>query len=119
MVFLPREADTVDPVTHMGVDPSAETAEQRFVIRLFVDRSAEARARARWHGHIEDVLTKTPYSVRNLQGMSDFLIDRLAQLGVAPGLVYRLRRRLGYVRALDPILPSGDRRDDRAAGDRA
>ena len=119
MGMLPHEADPVGPIDDVGVEPSGGTVEQRFVLRLFVDTASADLERLRWHGQIEDVFTRTPYSIRNAQSLADFLIGRLERLGVVPGWLYRWRRRLGRIHPLEPMPPRDKINGATARGDRA
>jgi hypothetical protein len=118
MGVLSLEADPGGSIDPAGVEPSGGIVEERFVIRLFVETPSADLDKSRWHGQIEDVFARTPYTVRNPESLTDFLVGRLERLGVVPGWLFRWRRRLGCVHPLEPVSPRGEDQGATARGDR-
>jgi hypothetical protein len=72
------------------VDPSI----QSFVIRIWVEETAEETGEAVWRGHITHTASGERHFIRNLNEISTFIWPYLKQMGVKPPLSHKVGLRV-------------------------
>jgi hypothetical protein len=89
---------------------NSESYRQSFIVRIWIEETAEEAGRAVWRGCIADVAqgpNATPYYIRDLDEISAYIAPFLRSMGVRTGrnegMVYPLRRvRTWLCRTLGP-----------------
>ncbi len=64
---------------------SFETHTHSFVVKIWLEESAEEAGRARWRGHITHVPGGERAYVQSLSGIAVFIAAYLRRMGVRPG----------------------------------
>jgi hypothetical protein len=71
---------------------SLEPDSQSFIVKVWVEDSAGQADGGVWHGHITHVPSHERRYLKNLDEIADFIAPHLEELGVNPGMRWRLRR---------------------------
>ncbi len=69
-----------------------DSTSQSFIVKVWVEDSAEAGGHGVWHGHITHVLSGKRHYMKNLNEISGFIAPYLEEMGVKLGVRWRLRR---------------------------
>jgi hypothetical protein len=69
-----------------------ESTSQSFIVKVWVEDSAEAGGHGVWHGHITHVPSGKRHYMKNLDEISDFIAPHLEEMGVKLGVRWRVRR---------------------------
>ena len=70
----------------------SESNSQSFIVKVWVEDSAEETGRAVWHGHITHVSDGQRRYLKNLGEIEDFIAPHLEAMGVRLGTRWQLRR---------------------------
>jgi hypothetical protein len=65
---------------------------QSFIVKVWVEDSAEAGGQGVWHGHITHVPSHERRYLKNLGEIPDFIAPHLEEMGVQLGIRWRVRR---------------------------
>jgi hypothetical protein len=71
---------------------SLEPNAQSFIVKVWVEDSAEKTGRGVWHGHITHVPSHQRRYLKNLGEIEDFIAPHLEEMGVKLGMRWRVRR---------------------------
>ena len=71
-----------------------ELAPQSFIIKIWLEETAEEAGRAAWRGHITHVPSGSRQYIQDLNGISAFVAPYLEAMGVKLGLLWRVRKQL-------------------------
>ena len=77
----------------IGID-SFEANTHSFIIRIWLEETAEEAGRATWRGHITHLPGGERLYLKQSDDILAFVASYLERMGVKPGLWRRLRRRL-------------------------
>ncbi len=69
-----------------------ESTSQSFIVKVWVEDSAEAGGYGVWHGHITHVPSGKRHYMKNLDEIPDFIAPHLEEMGVKLGMRWRVRR---------------------------
>ena len=69
-----------------------ESTTQSFVVKVWVEESAEKTSQGVWHGHITHVPSGEQRYLKNLDEIGDFIAPHLEEMGVKLGMGWRIRR---------------------------
>ena len=69
-----------------------EPNEQSFIVKVWVEDSAETRGQGVWRGHITHVPSGKRYYLKNLGEIEDYIAPYLEEMGVKLGMRWRMRR---------------------------
>jgi hypothetical protein len=69
-----------------------EADAQSFIVKVWVEDSAEAGGHGVWHGHITHIPSHERRYLKNLDEIPDFIALHLEAMGVKLGMRWRLRR---------------------------
>jgi len=64
---------------------------QSFIVKIWVEESAEDRSRGVWHGHITHIPSHQRRYLKDLSEVQDFIAPYLESMGVKAGRRWRLR----------------------------
>jgi hypothetical protein len=64
---------------------------QSFIVKVWVEDSAEADGHGVWHGHITHIPSHERRYLKNLDEIPDFIAPHLEAMGVKLGMRWRLR----------------------------
>jgi hypothetical protein len=70
----------------------SESNSQSFIVKVWVEDSAEEAGKAVWHGHITHVPGGERRYLKNLSEIEDFIAPHLEAMGVRLGTRWRVRR---------------------------
>ncbi len=70
----------------------SESNSQSFIVKVWVEDSAEETGKAVWHGHITHVTGGQRRYLKNLREIEDFIAPHLEAMGVRLGTRWRVRR---------------------------
>ena len=73
---------------------SLEATNHPFVVRIWLEESAEEARRATWRGHITHVPSGDKRYLQDLNDIIDFVMPYLREMGVEDPILWRLRQRL-------------------------
>jgi hypothetical protein len=71
---------------------SLESTSQSFIVKVWVEESAEKGGQGVWHGHITHVPSGKRHYMKNLDAIRDFIAPHLEAMGVDLGKRWRMRR---------------------------
>jgi len=71
---------------------SLEPDAQSFIVKVWVEDSAETSGQGIWRGHITHVTSQERRYLKNLGEIEDFIAPHLEELGVKLGVGWRVRR---------------------------
>ena len=78
---------------------------QSFIVKIWVEESAEDTSRGMWHGHITHIPSRQRRYLKDLSEIQDFIAPHLEEMGVKLDKRRRLKgwlkRLAGRSRALD------------------
>jgi hypothetical protein len=74
------------------MDSLDEPNAQSFIVKVWVEDSAEIGGRGVWHGHITHVPSRERRYLKNLGQIEDFIAPHLEEMGVKLGMRWRLRK---------------------------
>ena len=63
-----------------------------FVVKIWLEETVEEAGRAKWRGHITDVLSGERRYLQRLSEIGDFIMPYLERMGVKSSFLQRLRR---------------------------
>jgi hypothetical protein len=86
----------------MGMD-SLEVTNHPFVVRIWLEETAEEAGRATWRGHITHVPSGKRRYLRDLDDIIAFIAPYLEEMGVQFDLWWRVRQ---WLKRLNPPLTS-------------
>jgi hypothetical protein len=69
-----------------------ESTSQSFIVKVWVEDSAEAGGHGVWHGHITHVPSGKRQYIDDLGKIEDFIAPHLEEMGVKLSIRWRLRR---------------------------
>jgi hypothetical protein len=69
-----------------------EASTHSFVVKIWIEETADHRRGARWRGHITHVPSGKRRYIQQLGAIGDFVVPYLEAMGVRPGRLVRLRR---------------------------
>jgi hypothetical protein len=72
-----------------------ESTSLSFIVKVWVEDSAEAGSQGVCHGHITHVPSGKRQYIDDLGKIEDFIAPHLEEMGVKLGLRWRLRRSMG------------------------
>ena len=74
----------------------AEPAPQSFIVKIWIEETADESGEAAWRGHITHVPSGDRRYLHDLHGITAFIAPYLAEMGVrVPGRLWRKRRWTG------------------------
>lgn len=73
------------------MDPIEPDA-QSFIVKVWVEDSTGEAGQGVWHGHITHVSSQKRRYLKNLGEIEDFIAPHLEEMGVKPGMRWRVRR---------------------------
>src|SRR5690242_13780179 len=68
-----------------------EPGTQSFIVKIWVEDSAEDTSQGVWHGHITHIPSHERRYLKDLSEIQDFITPRLEEMGVKVGRRWRLR----------------------------
>jgi len=68
-----------------------EPGTQSFIVKIWVEDSAEEMSRGVWHGHITHVSSHQRRYLKDLSEIQDYIAPHLEAMGVEVGKRWRLR----------------------------
>jgi len=68
-----------------------EPGTQSFVVKIWVEESAEDMSRGVWHGHITHIPSHQRRYLKDLSEIQDFIVPHLEEMGVKVSKRWRLR----------------------------
>jgi hypothetical protein len=68
-----------------------EPTTQSFIVKVWVEESAEKGGQGVWHGHITQVPTGQRRYLKSLSEIEDFVAPHLEEMGVKLGMRWRVR----------------------------
>lgn len=68
-----------------------ESTSQSFIIKVWIEDSAEKGDNGVWHGHITHVTSGKRHYMKNLKEIQDFIAPYLEEMGVQSGIRLRIR----------------------------
>jgi hypothetical protein len=71
---------------------SLEPGAQSFIVKVWVEDNSEVDSQGEFRGHITHVLSHKSRYLKNLGEIDDFIAPYLVEMGVKPGIRWRLRR---------------------------
>lgn len=71
---------------------SLESTSQSFIVKVWVEESAEKGGQGVWHGHITHVPSGKRHYVKNLDEIRDFIAPHLEEMGMQLGMRWQMRR---------------------------
>jgi hypothetical protein len=71
---------------------SLEPDAQSFIVKVWVEDSAETGGQSVWRGHITHVPSYERRYLKNLDEIEDFIAPHLEEMGVKLGVRWRVRR---------------------------
>lgn len=74
------------------MDSLDEPNAQSFIVKVWVEDSAGKGGRGVWHGHITHVPDYERHYLKNLSEIEDYIAPYLEEMGIKPGIRWRLRR---------------------------
>ncbi len=74
------------------MDTLDEPDAQSFIVKVWVEDRAREGGRGVWHGHITHVPDHERHYLKNLGEIEDFIAPYLEEMGIKPGMRWRLRR---------------------------
>jgi hypothetical protein len=69
-----------------------ESTTQSFIVKVWVEDSAEGTSRGVWHGHITHVASGKRHYLKDLNEIRDFITPHLEEMGVKLERRWRVRR---------------------------
>ncbi len=69
-----------------------DSTSQSFIVKVWVEDSAETGGHGVWHGHITHVPSGKRHYMKNLDEIPDFIAPHLEEMGVKLGMRWRVRR---------------------------
>ena len=78
----------------MGGIGLSELAPQSFIIKIWLEETAEEAGRATWRGHITHVPSGQRQYIQDLDRISAFVAPYLEAMGVELGVLWRVRKRV-------------------------
>jgi hypothetical protein len=69
-----------------------EPKERSFIVKVWVEDSAETVGQGVWRGYITHVSSGKRYYIKNLAEISDFIAPHLEEMGVKLGVRWRVSR---------------------------
>ena len=79
------------------MDSLDEPDAQSFIVKIWVEDSAEKNGWGVWHGHITHVPDHERHYLKNLDEIQDFIAPHLEAMGVKPGRRWRLKSWLKHL----------------------
>lgn len=76
---------------------SVESTSQSFIVKVWVEESADKDGPGVWHGHITHVSSGKRLYLKNLDGIRDFIAPRLHEMGVELSTRWSIRRWLKHL----------------------
>lgn len=70
---------------------SLEPGTQSFIVKVWVEDSADETGHGVWHGHITHVLSSERRYLKSLEEIPDFIAPHLEEMGIQLGLRWKLR----------------------------
>src|SRR5260221_14588029 len=64
---------------------------QSFIVKVWIEDSAEEGCRGVWHGHITHIPSRERRYLKNLGEIEDFIAPHLEKMGVKLGMRWRLK----------------------------
>ena len=64
---------------------------QSFIVKIWVEESAEDTSRGIWHGHITHIPSHQRRYLKDLSEIQNFIAPHLEEMGVKVGKCWRLR----------------------------
>ena len=74
------------------MDFREDSNSQSFIVKVWVEDSAVACDHGVWHGHITHVPSHVRRYLKNSGEIEDFIAPYLEEMGVRPGVGWRVRR---------------------------
>ena len=71
-----------------SLDPDA----QSFIVKVWVEDNAETGSHSALRGHITHVMSNERHYLKSLGEIDDFIAAYLLEMGVKPGMRWRIRR---------------------------
>lgn len=68
-----------------------ESATHSFIIRIWVEERSEEAGQGIWRGSITQVSSGRRRYLNNLEEIADFIIPCLQEMGMKPGMCWRIR----------------------------
>ena len=79
------------------MDSLDEPDAQSFIIKIWVEDSAEKNGRGVWHGHITHVPDHERHYLKNLDDIQGFIAPHLEAMGIKPGKCWQLKNWLKHL----------------------
>ena len=76
---------------------SLESTSQSFIVKVWVEESADRDGPGVWYGHITHVSSGKRLYLKNLDGIRDFIAPHLAAMGVNLETPWRMSRWLKHL----------------------
>lgn len=73
-----------------------ESHTHSFIVKIWLEETAEEAGRATWRGHITHVPSGERRYLKDLDGIAAFVVPYLEGMGVKPKVHWRLRRWLNH-----------------------
>jgi hypothetical protein len=74
-----------------------ESDTQSFIVRVWIEDRADHAGQGTWRGQITHVSSSKRRYLKNLDEIGDFISPYLEEMGVTPGMRWRLRRWLKHL----------------------
>jgi len=69
-----------------------ESTTQSFIVKVWVEESADGASKGVWYGHITHVPSGKRHYLKNLDEIKDFIAPHLEEMGVKPDTGWRITR---------------------------
>jgi hypothetical protein len=69
-----------------------ESTTQSFIVKVWVEESADGTSQGVWHGHITHVPSRKRQYLKNLDEIKDFIAPHLEEMGVKLDRGWRIAR---------------------------
>lgn len=77
-------------MSSIGLDLS-EAYTNSFIVRIWLEETAEEAGRATWRGHITHVPSGERRYLKDLDDIVAFIVPYLQRMGIEPSLIWRTR----------------------------
>ncbi len=74
-----------------------ESTSQSFIVKVWVEESADGTSQGVWHGHITHVPSGKRHYLKNLDEIREFIAPHLEEMGVRLGTRYQIKRWLRHL----------------------
>jgi hypothetical protein len=74
-----------------------ESTSQSFIVKVWVEESAEEASKNAWRGHITHVASGERHYLKSLEEIRDFIAPHLEGMGVRLGVRWRVRHWLKHL----------------------